>query len=1808
MALTEHTYSGDGTTTEFEYTFPTLRDTDVKASVGDVTVTAFSLLTGPTRVKFDTAPVSGSSNVKIYRETAVETAWAVYSAGSSIRAKDLNTNQDQFLYFAQENKNGTSGTTSGAEDLNIYKVTDSTYGAAGNGTTDDTAAIQKCITAAAGNGRVYFPAGTYLISDTLTIPSNSFLYGNSPDTTVIKMSPATAREVTLMRTGTRSTTSDGTRTTDGVRNYITLKDFKLDGNCDTAHTDGVLRKNNRDLTKKTLDSEGNETDEYLVWGDNLSICNSNYVKVENVHSVDAFKHCFDVTSPRYQRSPAGTYALTYDPEPSSYVWLDKCYASGSGDDNITTHYSHHIWISDCLSENTKGHYVNTNANCYEVDDGSSFVFLSNNVAKKGVRGLQIKGHNYAPAPFNVTVDGLKVLNCTRGIDVRHSGWKGKDDRTDAVDEDGTTEAVDEEGNAIEFTGASASARNVILNNIDIIAPLNGRRQINQYPRKATLEPHEIHTYLAHSGLTISSYENVSISNLLISDGKDNENTEIEEVNVVHSGTYSSAPTITIGNAWQTSTAYAIDDQVVANDKVYTATTAATSSGSTAPSHTSGTVTSGGIAWEYAGVQATATATLGTVFEGRNATTSKTGVLTIAVTNKGSGYNSIPTVNFTAGSGSDTAAATAHRGTRSGAYVGSPNNAPYIGQASPVVDNASGSTYQYTSYSSSASGTKFPTSTTLRTDNAAGVILTSYKNAPIWLYGGARNVNMKNITIDGFDASERGMSVTSSFGRGPTYPVTAATYARSSTTVTVTSAAHGYADDEYIRFAFDTSQWKPGTAYAVDDKVYNSGRHYTCTVAGTSHQGGTGPVHTSSTATDGTVTWTHNSTSATIGYYVVDNATTNTFTFVDPVSGTVASSTPCVIETASDNDRQVWGGLTVDGFSSIDGPKYPIRWTSSATKSTYRGSLDNYNIWAPKSRARNTPGVYITNRYCRLGEGSVEGYGHPADGGVLPNKVVKREIDGEGTTVVPRVSDVHLLDEGNIANTKDWSINEGLRQSWQVNWSSEYDKDTGRSNPMEVGWLGFTKQAASDSDHKFDFVISGTTGDIASNSAGKYKEKNILPSTVTGATYGRSGTTITVTLANHGFVVGDKVHLTFAGAATDSAAGTEGYEIQTVADFNTFTVTDAASGTISTGTSVEALTHSIAFSQTGFDLELTNQESSNTGGKPIAFPYPPGDTVYVEFNKTGGAGTVPTNGVFKVLENPQEDPSDTGVAHIEVTNRGSSYTSPPTVVIGKAPWTTATAYALGDQVPGAATAGLGSERNLYTCTKAHTSTGAVGPTHTLDSDGNNQTKQVHYTIATSAVDTTNDTITITSHGLANGTKLEYSAEGGTVLGGLTDTVTETNFKANVYYVVSSTTNTFKLSATSGGSAIDLTGTGNNSQTLSLDEHWWKYVGEAARATATVASNAVTKVTINNIGSGYSYTPTISFTGGGGSSAAATAVLQGQNRVTLANSALTSHTVIGFITKIHYAKCDPYLVVEADGTVRPGKDDTYDLGSSSYQWKDGFFHGTLETDALTIGGTTLAETIADTVGAMVTSNTETGISVTYEDGDNTLDFVIGTLNQDTTGTAAIATTVTVADESSDTTCFPLFGTAATGNLAPKSGSNLTFNSSTGELGVDGTLKFASSGNGISFHAHGGSNVNLLDDYEEGTWTPAAAFGGGTTSIAYTTQSGVYTKIGRQVTLQFNLELSNKGSDSGDFTITGLPFAADDVIAGTSVEASGVAAYWNDIGTNVATLMYYATGSTLKMTYTTGAADNPTTAANTDFDNDTSLRGTITYFAAT
>jgi hypothetical protein len=70
------------------------------------------------------------------------------------------------------------------------------------------------------------------------------------------------------------------------------------------------------------------------------------------------------------------------------------------------------------------------------------------------------------------------------------------------------------------------------------------------------------------------------------------------------------------------------------------------------------------------------------------------------------------------------------------------------------------------------------------------------------------------------------------------------------------------------------------------------------------------------------------------------------------------------------------------------------------------------------------------------------------------------------------------------------------------------------------------------------------------------------------------------------------------------------------------------------------------------------------------------------------------------------------------------------------------------------------------------------------------------------------------------------------------------------------------------------------------------------------------------------------------------------------------------------------------------------------------GTLEADAITVDGTTLAEFISDTTGAMFSSNTETGITATYQDADNTIDLALDAAQ--TTITSLLATDIKIGED--------------------------------------------------------------------------------------------------------------------------------------------------------------------------------------------------------
>lgn len=79
---------------------------------------------------------------------------------------------------------------------------------------------------------------------------------------------------------------------------------------------------------------------------------------------------------------------------------------------------------------------------------------------------------------------------------------------------------------------------------------------------------------------------------------------------------------------------------------------------------------------------------------------------------------------------------------------------------------------------------------------------------------------------------------------------------------------------------------------------------------------------------------------------------------------------------------------------------------------------------------------------------------------------------------------------------------------------------------------------------------------------------------------------------------------------------------------------------------------------------------------------------------------------------------------------------------------------------------------------------------------------------------------------------------------------------------------------------------------------------------------------------------------------------------------------------------------------------------------------------------------------------------------------------------------------------------------------------------------SGKGIDFSATSdasGKTSELLDDYEEGSWTPVPEFGGSITGATYQIANCQYTKIGRQVNIKGNINFSSRGSSTGAFKIT-------------------------------------------------------------------------------
>jgi len=200
---------------------------------------------------------------------------------------------------------------------------------------------------------------------------------------------------------------------------------------------------------------------------------------------------------------------------------------------------------------------------------------------------------------------------------------------------------------------------------------------------------------------------------------------------------------------------------------------------------------------------------------------------------------------------------------------------------------------------------------------------------------------------------------------------------------------------------------------------------------------------------------------------------------------------------------------------------------------------------------------------------------------------------------------------------------------------------------------------------------------------------------------------------------------------------------------------------------------------------------------------------------------------------------------------------------------------------------------------------------------------------------------------------------------------------------------------------------------------------------------------------------------------------------------------------------------------------------------------------------AENIATTVGDMVTSNTESGITVAFDNADNTLDFTVGTLDQDTTGsaatlttarniggvafdgsadidlpgvnaagsqntsgTAAIATAVTVSDNESENESNVITfvaGAAGSGNVGLEADGNLTYNPSTGKVTATGFV---------------GALTGAADTVTNATLTTALTVNTGTLTLTANSANNSVLTIGAGAV---GISGSNTGDQSASDVLT-------------------------------------------------------------------------------
>jgi len=159
--------------------------------------------------------------------------------------------------------------------------------------------------------------------------------------------------------------------------------------------------------------------------------------------------------------------------------------------------------------------------------------------------------------------------------------------------------------------------------------------------------------------------------------------------------------------------------------------------------------------------------------------------------------------------------------------------------------------------------------------------------------------------------------------------------------------------------------------------------------------------------------------------------------------------------------------------------------------------------------------------------------------------------------------------------------------------------------------------------------------------------------------------------------------------------------------------------------------------------------------------------------------------------------------------------------------------------------------------------------------------------------------------------------------------------------------------------------------------------------------------------------------------------------------------------------------------------------------------------------------------------------------------------------------------------------------------------------GNLVIGTSGKGIDFSATPGTGTSeLLADYEEGTWTPTITGSTTNPTVTYDLQRGVYTKVGRVVTVSCFLSWTAISGGSGDARISGLPFTIESTPSASGAGAISELNGFTLTAARTSASMFTGSGTTYLNVRCFGSTVSTQTVAIADLAASGSLNFTATY----